>query len=243
MPQLDPTDLAMLLERWEAMSQRYLPGRARLVDALLGELRGLGPAAAILDVGCGPATLLAVIGDECPGVALTGIDHDPVLIELARAHLGALPCARIVDGEIDARWDAAVHGPYDAVVAMLVVHYFPRPLWPFIFHQVRTVLRPGGIVAIIEATGEPTHVESGTDRDDAPTWTDWWELAEKAAGHALRDAFERRAARSALQSAEHHPTIGELGDLLTAAGFHDVTLVDQVGPAYLVIATAGRTEP
>lgn len=233
----------MLLERWEAMSRRYLPGRARLVDALLGELRELGPTPAILDVGCGPATLLAAIGDACPGVALTGIDHDPVLIELARAHLGALPFARIVDGEIDARWDAAVHGRYDGVVAMLVVHYFPRPLWPFIFDQIRSVLRPGGIVAIIEATGEPTSDAGGTDGDDAPTWTDWWELAEQTARQALSDAFERRAARSVLQSAEHHPTIGELGDVLAGAGFHGLTLVDQVGPAYLVVATAGRTEP
>ncbi len=243
---LDPSDVALLLDRWEAMSERYLPGRPRLVDHLLAELRSLDSDLAILDLGCGPASLLAAIATELPRASLIGIDNDPVLVALGRRNLDRFAGrADIVDSAIDPGWSVHVcaNGPFDAVVAMLVLHYFPAADWPAMLEEIRSVLRPGGLLAVIdvvdEAGGEILHA---ADDHAGPTWTQWWDLAASIGGRAWPDAFAARAARSVPESAEHHPSLSELTSLLDRAGFDTVTVAARSGPAYLMIArTAARS--
>ena len=47
----------------------------------------LEPGTRLLEVGCGAGALLAVLGQEFPGVRLFGVDIEPKQLEFARAHL------------------------------------------------------------------------------------------------------------------------------------------------------------
>lgn len=226
------------------MSERYLPGRTQLVDELLAEVRTLHPDPTVLDLGCGPASLIRMLATALPGASLVGVDDDPVLVALGRAHLErGRGNATIVDAALDPGWSLQVcaHGPFDVVVAMLVLHYFPAAQWPGMLDEIRSVLRPGGLLAVIDvAGGGDAETTARADDCSGPTWTQWWDLATPIGNRAWPDAFTARAARRAAASAEHHPSLTTLAALLERAGFASVTVRDRVGPAYLAIARTAR---
>lgn len=230
-------ELSDLLAAWDTMSTRYLPGRAELVDALIDALRAAG-ATSVVDVGCGPATLLRRLVDIDRAIVATGIDDDPFLVELARRHLSSAgDRADVVQGALDRGWAerVATPGTVDAAVAMLVLHYFAADHWPLVLTEIRDLLRPHGMLAIVE-------VEAGVDgpeaveAPDAPTWEEWWARARQVDDPALRAALTRRDARPATSSAEYHPSLTQLAALLTGSGFDEVCTLHRHGRAYLVTA-------
>jgi SAM-dependent methyltransferase len=237
---IDPREIAHLIDRWEAMSERYLPGRSRLVDGLLAELRTFGADPSVLDLGCGPASLLTTVAEDLPGASLIGVDNDPVLLELAHATLARFDerCT-IIDAAIEPGWSEHVcaDGPFDTVVTMLVLHYFPAEAWPHLLREIRSVLRPGGLLAVIDVVADPT-IETRVVPDDhpGPTWGQWWDLAASIGEPVWQGAFAERAVRATSPSAEHHPSLAELTQLLERAGFTDVRAAHRSGPAYLATA-------
>src|SRR5260221_8976999 len=56
-------------------------------------------AASIVDLGCGPATVLQKLAQRRPDLSLTGIDIDEAMLSIARRRL---PQARLVRGSIEA---------------------------------------------------------------------------------------------------------------------------------------------
>jgi SAM-dependent methyltransferase len=231
------SDIGDLLAAWDAMSTRYLPGRAELVDALVDEMRTAG-ATTVVDVGCGPATLLHRLLDADPGVVAVGIDDDPFLVELARRHLSSAgDRAHVVHGALDRGWAERMATPatVDAAVAMLVLHYFPADEWPGVLTEIRGLLHPQGLLAIVEVEADDGGMAT-VAAPDAPTWDEWWDRARRVEDPALRDALARRDARPATSSAEHHPSLAELRELLTGCGFVDIRTLHRHGRAYVVTA-------
>src|SRR5438067_10936276 len=47
----------------------------------------LEPGTRLLEVGCGVGAVLAVLGQEYPGLRLSGVDIEPKQLEFARVHL------------------------------------------------------------------------------------------------------------------------------------------------------------
>ena len=47
----------------------------------------LEPGTRLLEIGCGVGAVLAVLGQEFPGVRLTGVDIEPQQLAFARGHL------------------------------------------------------------------------------------------------------------------------------------------------------------
>ena len=47
----------------------------------------LEPGTRLLEIGCGVGAVLAVLGEEFPGLTLTGVDIAPKQLEYARSHL------------------------------------------------------------------------------------------------------------------------------------------------------------
>jgi 2-polyprenyl-3-methyl-5-hydroxy-6-metoxy-1,4-benzoquinol methylase len=121
-----------------------LGGEARLVDAMVA------PASRILDAGCGPGRVGAVLHDR--GHVVVGVDADPVLIDAAREdHPG--PTWLVADlSELDLAANGIAE-PFDAVVVAGNVLAFVAPgTETAVLRRLVAHLAPDGFVLVGFAT-------------------------------------------------------------------------------------------
>ena len=120
-----------------AASGADVHGEAAYVDALLSRA-GSGPAASVLDAGCGTGRVAAELARR--GHAVVGVDSDPSMLEVARRHAGP----RWLDADL-----AALELPdrFDLVVAAGNVVVFLAPgTEPRVVGRLAEHLRPGGLL-------------------------------------------------------------------------------------------------
>lgn len=193
----------------ETAKSRLARGYSRsapVYDALAGHLYVQGirrllprlrrpPMAAILDVGCGTGlNLIEAARWLAPTGLLCGIDISPGMVEVARAKTAALGLPAIItvgDAERLPYPDAA----FDLVICNSVLHWFHDRAAAL--REMNRVLRPGGQVAIICASG--------------PAYREWFELVDRLT--ATLPGRRHAGVRPAL------PTAAEVAALLGAAGF------------------------
>lgn len=94
----------------------------------------------VLDVGCGPGALTAVLVDRCGPASVTAVDPSESFVAAARVRLP----------DVDVRRAAAdalpfADGAFDATLAQLVVHFLRDPVAGL--RELARVTRPGGVVA------------------------------------------------------------------------------------------------
>lgn len=141
-------------QHFERLAPRYseLRTSAAAVDPVteavveLGQLRGCR----VLDVGCGPGTVLRQLALGF-AVEAVGVDSSPKMIEVARDAVGA-------HGEFHvgrAEELPVASEAFDGVVMRWVVHHLDRSA---AFAEIRRVLRPGGRLVI--TTTDPAAVET-----------------------------------------------------------------------------------
>jgi SAM-dependent methyltransferase len=115
-----------------------LGGEARLVDAMLP------PRSRVLDAGCGPGRVGAVLHDR--GHTVVGVDADPVLIEAAESDH---PGPRWLVGDL-AELDLSAAGetePFDgAVLAGNVMVFLAPGTETAVLRRVAAHVRPDGFV-------------------------------------------------------------------------------------------------
>ncbi|MCZ2823027.1 MULTISPECIES: class I SAM-dependent methyltransferase [unclassified Modestobacter] len=137
MSQEDPAHSTAYVERFRRLAAEGmdLAGEARLVDALLP--RG----ARVLDAGCGPGRVGAVLFDA--GHEVVGVDADPVLIAAAEADH---PGPRWIVGDLA---ELDLPDPFDAIVCAGNVMAFLAPSTRGeVLRRFRTHLRAEGRAAI-----------------------------------------------------------------------------------------------
>jgi SAM-dependent methyltransferase len=115
-------------------------------DVLLDLCRrriGNPPDLSALDVGCGPgetdAYLAPAVGD------LHGIDVSEGVLETARKRNPSVTYASYDGGRFP-----FADGRFDLVFAICVLHHVPPDRWPAFTGEMARVVRPGGVVAVIE---------------------------------------------------------------------------------------------
>lgn len=117
----------------------------------------------ILDLGCGFGLFSLYFASVAPARTLVGVDRDRRRIEIARTSAERLSLKNVEYHAKDALlWNAG--DPFHAVYALDLIHHLPRESVRGFLLQVRTLLRPGGVLLL-------------KDVEDRPRWKMWFTLA------------------------------------------------------------------
>lgn len=190
-----------LSARWR-ISQRFRFGHDRTYgfcklgldpayDAVLAELRS-APSFPVLDIGCGPGLLAAVLRTGGLTVPLHGIDYDPRKIEVAREALAGVPNCTFAAG--DARTGLPPHSGH--VTILDILQFFSPDEVTALLASAAARVAPGGRLLIRTCLRE-----------------DGWRFRLTRVGDWIAAASSWMK-----ESASHYPSRDALVAPLTAAG-------------------------
>jgi ubiquinone/menaquinone biosynthesis C-methylase UbiE len=116
------------------------------------------PGHRVLDIGCGTGSLVVWLKRLHPDVDVVGLDPDPKALARGRRKAArAAVSIQFAQGFADALpyTDASV----DRVVSSFMFHHLPRDEQAGMLREVRRVLRPGGVLTLLDFGGP----EAGAD--------------------------------------------------------------------------------
>lgn len=138
-------------------------------------VRGCGT---VLDLGCGPATLLCQVAAANPSIRFTGVDLSaPMLVEAQKTvQRLRLNNVNLVHGDITrlSPFDAA---SFDGVISSFALHHLPRREdLDRCFAEIKRVLRPGGALFLndfgrLKSVKSVVHMAYLTSRDEPYLFT------------------------------------------------------------------------
>ena len=131
---------------------------------LIADGTELRPGTRLLEVGCGVGAVLAVLGQEFPGVCLTGVDIEPAQLDFARALLERAGVAAALH-EADALALPFDDESFDHVWMMWLLEHIRDA--PSALREARRVLVPGGAITAIEVDYGTCRVEPSTPAVEA----------------------------------------------------------------------------
>jgi ubiquinone/menaquinone biosynthesis C-methylase UbiE len=108
----------------------------------------------LLDVGSGPGSITLDLAEIVTPGEVIGIDIEPSQVERARAAATARGAANVQFQVANAYALPFPDASFDAVFAYAVLMHLQDPLE--VLREFRRVLRPGGLVGIRDAAGDPT---------------------------------------------------------------------------------------
>ena len=118
---------------------RYTDERLRPALDLMARVPLAAPAR-VLDLGCGPGNVTAILAQRWPGAEVTGLDGSAAMLDKARA---AAPACRFVEGSF-ATWEPPAK--VDLLYSNAALHWLGdhRHLFPRLLGH----LAPGGVFAV-----------------------------------------------------------------------------------------------
>jgi ubiquinone/menaquinone biosynthesis C-methylase UbiE len=105
------------------------------------------PAGSLLDVGCGPGSIVLKIAQRCRHLSIVGLDYSQNMIETARRTAAEMG----LDGRVffqrgDAGRMPFADGSFDVVLSNSVLHHLADPTR--MFREMVRVTRPGGAILV-----------------------------------------------------------------------------------------------
>jgi len=139
--------------------QERLIAQAEHWRRLIGDGTELAPATRLLEVGCGVGAVLAVLGQEFPGLRLFGVDIEPKQLEFAHGHLARSGVEATLQ-QADALALPFEDESFDHVWMMWFLEHVADP--PAALREARRVLVPGGAITAIEVDYSTCHASPST---------------------------------------------------------------------------------
>jgi SAM-dependent methyltransferase len=133
-------------------------------DRLIRDGTQLVPGTRLLEVGTGVGAVLAVLGQEFPGVRLTGVDLEPRQLEFARGHLAQADVEATLL-EADALALPFPDESFDHVWMMWFLEHLTDPVAAL--REARRVLVPGGAITGIEVDYSTVRADPSTPAFEA----------------------------------------------------------------------------
>ena len=122
--------------------QQYVWG-APLLHAVTRKVLNLAPGQSLLDVGCGPADILAGL----PGIDYVGVDMSPAYIAAAEARFAGR--GRFLAGDVY-RLPALADRQFDAILAQGLLHHLDDYAAGQLFRFAARKLAPGGRMVTVD---------------------------------------------------------------------------------------------
>ena len=136
--------------RYDLLIPLFTFGQVHRVRRRIADLAQAKPGDAVLDVGCGPGDLALVLAERVgPTGTVAGIDPSPEMIARARQKAQRRQVAadfRVEPVEALSFADQS----FDAVVSSFAFHHLPGDLKPRALASMARVLKPGGLVCIVD---------------------------------------------------------------------------------------------
>ncbi|NEE03117.1 class I SAM-dependent methyltransferase [Phytoactinopolyspora halotolerans] len=200
------------MRRWDVQQEHYIADReerfAVIADVVQAAVRDVDEPV-IVDLGCGPGSLSARLRERLPAARIIGIDADPLLLGLGRAHYG--DAIEWVDADLaEGSWRSSVPATIHAAVSTTALHWLPTESLAELYRDLASLTVPGGVYANGDHLGlDDKRLQSLATvvRDrraervgvlDNEDWHAWWDAigADPAMAGLVRQRAERLAARN-----------------------------------------------
>jgi SAM-dependent methyltransferase len=119
---------------------RFMGRYSTLLSPQMADLAGVVPGQRVLDVGCGPGALTAVLVDRVGANNVSAVDPSDPFGEAARLRFPDVDVRRAPAEDLPFGADS-----FDTSIAQLVVHFMTDPVAGL--REMRRVTKPGGVVA------------------------------------------------------------------------------------------------
>jgi ubiquinone/menaquinone biosynthesis C-methylase UbiE len=133
-------------------------------DRLIRDGTELEPGTRLLEVGCGVGAVLAVLGEEYPGLRLFGVDIEPKQLDFACGHLARVGVEATL-AQADALALPFDDGSFDHVWMMWFLEHVADPVAAL--REARRVLAPAGAITAIEVDYSTCQANPSTAALDA----------------------------------------------------------------------------
>jgi len=182
----DNVDWNSLFLRWERMQMVHNPYRNEQKETIY-RVSGIDSIAKarVLDLGCGPGSLVKYFLRRKEDVEFTAVDIDPFLLAVFENTLVSGSSVTILRKDTrDGSWFRQYEGSFDAVISLTSLHWLSQKNQKTLYRRIYSVLKDGGVFA----NGDPYLPTDETVRSRlaelqkekakavmGETWDEYWE--------------------------------------------------------------------
>ena len=242
-----------LLKRWDAQQTGFIRHRDLRFEAMITVIRNIcqNKKPRILDLACGPGSLVGLLLTAFPDIEIVGVDKDPLLIAIARDVYGDDDRVTLLEVDLDSpSWMDGISGEFDAVVSTTALHWLEPHILSRVYFEVADLIRPGGVFmngdhlqydenaqSIFGAIAKQDDQEAQSASFDhgVDNWDQWWEAAEAVSDYACA-VSKRKVIWENKNTAKPKVTLGYHLETLRSAGFTQTGTVWQYLDDYVLAA-------